>query len=150
MPIANWYQTIDTTNSTDWSSSLKNFGRLTIVQPFYYMLVLPLYYLYRGGPNFHGFGFWNGWSDAQICNVLTGHKAEQLIWMESREVCEKIIHDDFQSWIVLLGFIFYLWIFINVLKCLFCLSCKSTKKQRVYYRAIKKRKVAAVDSELEE
>jgi hypothetical protein len=76
----------------DWMSAS---GRLVTE----FVLVAPLKMLYLKGPNFSGFGFWEGKDPAGICSQLSNVPAS--FWVSNKQECEGMIERKLESIVVL-------------------------------------------------
>lgn len=70
-----------------------------------YLIVSPLYKLYRFGPRVHGVGFWKNATDFDICCALSTVDAQ--FWRQNPEKCVEIIRSDFNSYLIFLETFFY-------------------------------------------
>lgn len=73
----------------------------------------PLYNVYRKGPVFSGIGFWGSLADEDVCSRLTGTGSSH--WINNKIECDKIIHEDFHQWTVLIDFSVYMYTTIQLI-----------------------------------
>jgi hypothetical protein len=64
--------------------------------------------LYIFGPRFAGFGFWQGRSPEQICESIT--ESSSSFWKLNMDECNRLINQHFNSYVVLIEFILYMYI----------------------------------------
>ena len=77
----------------------------------YYALEFPLRLLYLRGPELAGYGFWEGRSNGEICNQLTGVSASHWTATAANALdCSSLIERKFGS--LLIGVYFAMYIFI--------------------------------------
>jgi hypothetical protein len=77
--------------------------------------IAPLYRLYRHGPGFHGYGFWYGQPDADVCAALT--KVRSVFWNGQMEECQRMIEMDFRSHVIMLETCMYFIVLFYITKC---------------------------------
>ena len=85
----------------------------------------PLFQLYIHGPAFHNFGFWEGRPKEEICSSMTGVPTSH--WSINQMLCEELILNRFESWIVLVYVGIYLWILFKIALQTFKL-CRYSKR----------------------
>ena len=102
----------------------------------YEILVLsPLRTVYMYGPEFHGFGFWGGRSDAQICAVLTG--TAEKFWNSNENECTSLIEQKFYSIQVTVESVVYFTSIFYLLKTLSeCITRRFRTRRRYHVQYI--------------
>lgn len=80
----------------------------------------PLRTVYRYGPWLHGYGFWNGKRDADICAQLSGVSAAH--WLhEAPTVCAQLVEDQTVAFIVgcnaTLGVVILFYLVVRFMCC---------------------------------
>jgi len=68
---------------------------------------LPLLYVYMFGPSMGGYGFWEGKQLDIICSELTAVPQEH--WTENIDVCETLVTHKFNSVLVAVYFVLYIF-----------------------------------------
>ena len=69
------------------------------------IIIYPLKLLYYDGPQFMGYGGWQGIAKEDICSQLT--KVPALMWIEQSKNCTDLIQRHFNSYLVALFSAFY-------------------------------------------
>jgi hypothetical protein len=71
-------------------------------------IIGPFRRLYFLGPEFNGFGFWQGRPSHEICCIITGVSGD--LWMKNTEECEDLLNRKFTSFVVLFEAAIYLYL----------------------------------------
>lgn len=83
---------------------------------YYRLFVRPLAYFYFGGPKLHGWGMWGGEPMHEICSVILSPPASLWLSGTAREVCISAIRRNFESFLITIQFVVYLYILFHVIK----------------------------------
>jgi len=115
--------------ATNWIQQLTNWTPVRFIldagQYFYNTIILrSLAKLYIYGPSVAGVGGWQGNSPETICSHLTRSSAQ--FWSENLTECYRLISQQFYSWVVVVEFILYLFVFVKCVQ-LSCRSCCTRK-----------------------
>ena len=68
-----------------------------------WIIWMPLIQLYLKGPNFHGYGFWNGKPSIDICSYLTGRSS--IKFYEDPEECFQILFTQVDAFLIAIHFV---------------------------------------------
>lgn len=71
----------------------------------YIFIEIPLRELYFHGPSMHGYGFWKGLSNSQICAELT--QVEESHWVTNISTCNSLVHRQFEAFLIIIYFCIY-------------------------------------------
>jgi hypothetical protein len=74
----------------------------------------PFGHLYRSGPRFGNYGFWQNRSDSEICSELTNVPADH--WNTFPYECDELIRKRIHSWVLILYTVLYCIAFYNVVR----------------------------------
>lgn len=80
-----------------------------------YLIRLPLYKMYRLGPNLNGWGFWENRTDADVCAALTGTSSAH--WETAVSVCDDLITRKFEAYYIMATTILYVLFSLYLCHC---------------------------------
>lgn len=106
----------------------------------------PFGHLYRSGPRFGNYGFWQNRSDAEICSELTNVPADH--WNTFPFECDELIRKRIHSWVLIVYTVLYCIAFYNVvrntlavmrlrrlLRCCFCCCWSRPRSSSATHRS---------------
>lgn len=102
-----------------------------VIRTFLYLIIeLPLMAVYLEGPSVGQFGGWDGRPFYDICATLTNVPSSH--WIVSRESCELLIFQRFESFLLLIYFMIYLILlaYVTSLSMGFCCQKMRRKAKR--------------------
>ena len=102
------------------------------------LLEAPLFQLYLSGPSVHSVGFWEGRPKEEICATMTGVPSSH--WSVNQSLCEELIMNRFESWMVLLYVVIYGWILLKIV-CQVTRLCLPKRHRRPPREFIKFQKI---------
>ena len=87
-----------------------------------WLIVAPLYRLYRQGPSASGWLFWGNQSDAHVCATLAPNLPADF-WLPHSSECKTMIESHFQSWLLLgTTSLYFVSLFVSLVYAVRCLG----------------------------
>ena len=94
---------------TEWSDLLRVpiSGAVALVSTLHHsMILMPLKQLYFHGPLLHGYGFWGGTPQEDMCAALSPGTAAGF-WLKNHEECSRIVDQHFEAFLVCIQVLLY-------------------------------------------
>lgn len=103
------------------SPPVQTFKRLMALS-YQTLVVKPLFHLYLKGPSMGHFGFWQDSNPEDICSTLTN--APSQFWIDHTDECDALIWKKFQSILVLVDLVLYIFLIKYISEFLYNRYCR--------------------------
>ena len=93
----------------------------------YLIIEFPIKKLYKEGPSFGGYGFWQGAEPYDICAALS--QVPNHHWQVNGKACELLIDRRVNSWVIAFYAILYIYTVVVMYTC--CMRKLARRCQRI-------------------